>query len=631
MLLYSMSALDSSAAVGVSLLRFFSLLGGRMFISLRRFFVSLFVVAISMLALVLGPSDGDRIHAEGDAFAEFKAKWDALAGDQLNAHARKQLLQTLAIDDPNVVPALALGLEDRHWLVRLDSLLRILRLTDPATRDAWLRVLKSPRTPDKVKENIAYGFAWQMQPPTDHPAFIRDLLKENFEAKTPHFSCGVAEVLALKLQDHIGGAPPVVPPGASEEEKREIEGKAKEISANKQPVLKAHAQVLLQVFETLMDPKRNRTLKKDPDYAKLRWTTVNSLECITGQEFGMDIKAWQKWMNKDHVDAESGELKDLEPLYIRMQQEQYGDVTSISISFGRASRKNNTGIELYALIPNNRTISFYSPYLMGLSEYFDLVLIPSIDTSAGSKEAKDDQGNSIPGGYQLDFGKLAAAIDARRKMKGAKCIGLFTTGPDASIALEYAKAYPNQCAFVVCNSPSVNGKDQLNAINKMKESTERLDFKYCAMINRMSYRGDPPEEFTQEKRTLGDNGEYAHLYGDEFDTQIVAKFIDYFRARNNQASQSQPMLPQKAMDYEFSVGAASDIPAMLVWGEHDPFYSKDVEARLTEQLAACQSFRMKGAGYLSWTEQPSEFFANFEKFLKAEKIEKRIKDLTSTR
>jgi pimeloyl-ACP methyl ester carboxylesterase len=422
--------------------------------------------------------------------------------------------------------------------------------------------------------------------------------------------------------------PTVAKPGATEEGRKEIEAKNKQINEIAQPIIKAKFRALFELLKRMKSDKkladRVGEKSKDNEARLLKWLTVYGMERITSEERRDNVDAWDIFWTKVEKDGTDLTYRFDDD---RSSTDVGGGENVNSRTTERKDKKKSTSTHLMVMPDFGFPDNYFEPYIYDFTEYFKLstFVMPS-GSKIGRPYVPDPRDKTPPtqGAYYFPTEKIGKLFVDQRKKEGGT-IGMICHGMAANIAMEYAKADPEGCAFIVCAGANTGFKTE-TAARQNAENKGELAVKWFFKLSKF-----PKPEHTEEQGFDEVTGGISYLFADPLNyDQLVVWSTRNQWARNGgmDTDGKQTLIDDK---YEFSAPQPVNVPALFIWGEADPVVSQDAISSIKKSFPnAVFVEKMKGVSRLPWLEDPIGFQDTFLKFMDDKKVWKRIEKAKET-
>lgn len=553
------------------------------------------VAGISVLATA-GSAQADE-KASAGFIREFKAAKNALE--------RKEKVETIDAD-PGLLGAYEVVLSDPYWSIRWPVVVKIAQFSSAESRADVAKYMRTIKDAN-ARHQMVWAYAHSsMQTPEEWKA-LHDILKD------PKENDDIKATVLRSMWRWMGSPLPKDTTGDSEEVKAKKDEERKKIMDYVQPMLKANFKAYLDFLKHLQadkDYKKKLAGKRGSNTQArlLQWLAVEGLEKLTSEERGDNTNSWDIFW----TEVESKNLNLNYRFDDAREEMKIGDTNVKARTAVRQKAKKLTGVHML-FMPDDDSDLYFQPFDREFTQYFKLSSFIKPD---GAKWGRKNDAQS----YFYPDKEVAEQFQAYRKGQGGM-IGMLTIGSAGYLAMEYAKADPDGCAFIICIG-AWSGNDVMKQGRVQGENSKRDDIQnfYRSLYypRPEAIWNDPLKNFHRE------TGQFSHRFSDQYDPDIYylrQKLYEGAQAREKERSGLQSLIEPQ---YEVK-GKGFQVPALFIFGKDDQASNqKKAQSDLSKMFPNADFVVMENVSLSPWLEDPIAFYDVFETFMEKRKVWERI-------
>lgn len=370
---------------------------------------------------------------------------------------------------------------------------------------------------------------------------------------------------------------------------------------------KANVKTLVSLLAWVLDDR-----KASPE---LRFLIGDSLESLTGQDFGDDLAKWEFF---------AGNMNDpLKPRKADAFKDEFENVDIEGHTFA-SPKPRPVDIELLILPDLGKSDRYWYPYIFELNKTFKctFVKLPDCSRMEDLDWMKNRDGSVNRTAYYYPLEQLVEAFEERRKTSKQKKIGLIAHGVSGWIALEYLRLHPDSVAFAVVIQTWSGESSRERARNNMEQSKDDA-FKYHAQD--LVY--DPSGRIgslslNEEQKFYSGTGSFKRRWADPKALEPI--FYAQQPWREAIGGNARILVPQ----YEFAdkaKGTRIDVPTLFINGTQDPMYPKGDDKDYSRAFTNMKWVDFEKSADTPWAEEPVKFFEVFNEMLDKHDIIAKLK------
>lgn len=394
---------------------------------------------------------------------------------------------------------------------------------------------------------------------------------------------------------------------------------ARAAEGEKVPELQAQAKENVKTLVSLLEWSFSE--KKFP--RDLRFLIADSLEGLTGEEFGDTEELVSKW--RFFADSMKADIP-LTPRKAEKFKDDLGDVELEGHSFARKAARKGGDMDLLILPDLGKSAQYWYPYVFELNKTFTATFVdlPDCSRMKDLEWMKNQDGSENRTAYYYPLAQLVEAFEQRRESSGKKKVGIIAHGVSGWIALEYLRLHPESVEFAVIIQ-TWSGKGSRETARNAMENNKEKDPAYNCAGKDLVY--DPSGmtgslSLNESEKMWASTGHIKRRWADPKGLEPI--FFGQPAWAKPVGGNARILVP----DYEFSQkmkGKKVDVPVMFVHGIKDPMYvAKDKTVYTTGFSAKMRWVEFATSSDTPWAEEPVRFFEEFEKLLADNKILEKI-------
>lgn len=548
---------------------------------ITRLAAALAAFAVIGSSLVLG--------APNPQITNFAKVWNDKKATNLDKRAALQDLPRTAEAIPQYIQAL----ESDVWQYRAEVLVRIFQETDEKTLAEWEKFLfddkKAPKQP-AAAEHILWALynnsTWAKEAKWSRAAEI---------VKSKAYPEKVKARMIRELGDFRLGT-----------EKQPNDPKNPELQAR----ARNNVKVLVDLLEwALADKKTSRDIK---------FLIADGLESLTGEEFGDDPEALEKW--KFFANNMKAEIP-LTPRQASKFKDDLADVELEGHSFARKSPRKGGDLDLLILPDLGKSDQYWYPYVFELNKTFNCTFVdlPDCSKMKDLEWMKNQDGSVNRTAYYYPLAQLVEAFEARRESSGKKQVGIIAHGVSGWIALEYLRLHPESVCFAVIIQTWSGESSRETARNNMENNKEKDDaFKNAGKDLVYDPSGTIGTlSLNESEKMWAQTGHTKRRWADPKALEPI--FYTQGQWEKPVGGNARILVPK----FEFSQankGKKIDVPVLFMHGTQDPMFVVKDKTVYQSTFTKMVWSEYTNSADTPWAEEPTRFFTDFDKLIADNKI-----------